>query len=52
MIDLINLELNDPLCIPRGQYFIKQPEDKIFDITKRFLNNDICLSCLAGGLSK
>ena len=42
-------EVNDPLRIPRGPYFIKQPENKIFDITKRVNNNDVTLSCLAGG---
>lgn len=43
------IEIHDPLRIPRGPYFIKQPENKIFDIAKRIINNDITLSCLAGG---
>ena len=43
------IEVNDPLRIPRGPYFIKQPENKVFDISKRLVNNDVSLSCLAGG---
>lgn len=43
------IEVNDPLRIPRGPYFIKQPDIKVFDVTKRVVNNDVTLSCLAGG---
>jgi hypothetical protein len=43
------IEVNDPLKIPRGPYFIKQPDNKVFDVTKRIVNNDVFLSCLAGG---
>ena len=43
------IEVRDPLKIPRGPYFIKQPEDKVFDVTKRVVNNDVSVSCLAGG---
>ncbi|XP_014219381.1 contactin [Copidosoma floridanum] len=43
------IEVSDPLKIPRGPYFIKQPEDRVFDVTKRVMSNDISLSCLAGG---
>lgn len=42
-------EIFDPERVPRGPYFIKQPEDAIFDTSKRNLYNDISLSCLAGG---
>lgn len=43
------LDIIDPLKIPRGPYFIKQPVNKVFDVTKRVMNNDVFLSCLAGG---
>ncbi|XP_050293568.1 contactin isoform X2 [Anthonomus grandis grandis] len=39
----------DPEKVPRGPFFIKQPENSIFDTLKRNLYNDISLSCLAGG---
>ncbi|KAL1492741.1 hypothetical protein ABEB36_010948 [Hypothenemus hampei] len=42
-------EIIDPERIPRGPYFIKEPEDVIFDTSKRNLYNDISLSCLAEG---
>lgn len=43
------MDIFDPERVPRGPYFIKQPEDAIFDTSKRNLYNDIHLSCLAGG---
>ncbi|XP_031782439.1 contactin [Nasonia vitripennis] len=43
------IEINDPLKIPRGPTFTKQPENKVFDVTKRVVNNDVTLSCLADG---
>lgn len=44
------IEIQDPLKIPRGPYFIRQPEKTVFDITKRSDdNNDVSLSCLASG---
>ncbi|KAG7210747.1 hypothetical protein KM043_012244 [Ampulex compressa] len=43
------VEIEDPLRVPRGPYFIRQPVDKVFDVTKKRVNNDISLSCLAGG---
>lgn len=42
-------EISDPERVPRGPFFVKQPEDAIFDTSKRNLYNDISLSCLAGG---
>lgn len=42
------MDIDNPLQIPRGPYFIKQPISKVFDISKRN-KNDISLSCLAGG---
>jgi len=41
------INIDNPLQVPRGPYFIKQPKSKIFDVTK--LSNDVSLSCLAGG---
>ncbi|XP_033366000.1 contactin isoform X1 [Bombus vosnesenskii] len=43
------IEIDNPREIPRGPYFIKQPTDKVFDLSKRKINNDVALSCLAGG---
>ena len=43
------IEIDNPHEIPRGPYFIKQPTDKVFDLSKRKINNDVTLSCLAGG---
>ncbi|XP_066248303.1 contactin [Euwallacea similis] len=42
-------EIFDPEKVPRGPYFVKQPADAIFDMSKRNLYNDISLTCLAGG---
>lgn len=35
--------------IPRGPYFVNQPNDTIFDDGKRTIRNDVSLSCLAAG---
>lgn len=43
------VEINNPNQIPRGPYFIKQPINKVFDVSKRKISNDVSLSCLAGG---
>lgn len=45
------IEVDDPEKVPRGPYFIKQPEDFTFDTfaSSRKLYNDVTLSCLAGG---
>lgn len=43
------IEINDPLKIPRGPTFTKQPENEVFDVSKRVVNNDVALSCLADG---
>lgn len=44
------IEIQDPLKIPRGPYFVKQPVKTVFDIMKRSEdNNDVSLSCLASG---
>lgn len=39
----------DPLKVPRGPYFIRQPVSKVFDVSNRRTTNEISLSCLAGG---
>ncbi|KYN31788.1 Contactin [Trachymyrmex septentrionalis] len=43
------INIDNPLQIPRGPYFIKQPINKVFDQSKRNVRNDVSLSCLAGG---
>ncbi|KAH8313129.1 hypothetical protein KR067_000813 [Drosophila pandora] len=43
------LEIRDMERIPRGPYFVKQPNDTIFDVNKNRVINDVTLSCLAGG---
>lgn len=43
------IEIQDPLKIPKGPYFIKQPVNKVFDVSKRVVNNDVSLTCIAGG---
>ncbi|XP_011135668.2 contactin [Harpegnathos saltator] len=43
------IEIYNPLEIPRGPYFIKQPKSKVFDVSKKRISNDVYLSCLAGG---
>lgn len=43
------IEIDNPNEIPRGPYFIKQPTDKVFDMSTRKISNDVSLSCLAGG---
>ncbi|EDW95649.1 contactin [Drosophila yakuba] len=43
------LDINDMERIPRGPYFVKQPNDTTFDVNKNRLINDVTLSCLASG---
>lgn len=43
------VEIDNPLRVPRGPYFIRQPQNTVFDMSKRRISNDIALSCLAGG---
>ncbi|XP_012252358.2 contactin [Athalia rosae] len=43
------IEIDNPLQVPRGPYFIKQPRNKVFDMSKRKISNDVTLRCLAGG---
>jgi len=43
------IDVQDPLKIPMGPYFISQPIDVVFDLSKRKITNDVSLSCLAGG---
>ncbi|XP_054726388.1 contactin [Anastrepha obliqua] len=43
------LDIRDFEKIPRGPYFVKQPNDTTFDTSKNRLINDVTLSCLAGG---
>lgn len=35
--------------IPRGPFFVNQPNDTTFDTAKRKIRNDVTVSCLAGG---
>nr|CAD7197031.1 unnamed protein product [Timema douglasi] len=43
------VDIDNPEKIPRGPYFIKQPHDVVFDLSKKTITNDVSLSCLAGG---
>lgn len=43
------IDIDNPEQIPRGPYFIKEPVDVTFDMSKRKIYNDAALSCLAGG---
>lgn len=43
------IDIDNPEQIPRGPYFIKQPEDVTFDTSRRKIYNDVSLSCFAGG---
>lgn len=43
------VDVENPDFIPRGPYFIKEPTDVTFDLSKRKIYNDASLSCLAGG---
>lgn len=37
------VDVEDPLKVPRGPFFIKQPHDVVFDVSKREILNDISL---------
>uniref|UniRef100_A0A1A9W5Q7 Contactin n=1 Tax=Glossina brevipalpis TaxID=37001 RepID=A0A1A9W5Q7_9MUSC len=43
------LDITDFEKIPRGPYFVTQPNDTTFDTSKNRLINDVSLSCLAAG---
>ncbi|KAK6620391.1 hypothetical protein RUM44_006792 [Polyplax serrata] len=43
------LNVKDPEKVPRGPYFIKQPQDVVFDVSNVKVTNDVTLTCLAGG---
>lgn len=43
------LDIDDPERIPCGPYFINQPVDVVYDLMMKTSNNDVSLSCLAGG---
>lgn len=37
------IDVQDPLKIPMGPYFINQPIDVVFDLSKRKITNDVSL---------
>lgn len=43
------INIRDLEKVSRGPYFIKQPQDYVYDISKNRMINDVTLSCLAGG---
>lgn len=43
------LDVKDLDKIPRGPYFVRQPNDTTFDTSKTRIINDVTLSCLAKG---
>ncbi|XP_044742029.1 contactin, partial [Chrysoperla carnea] len=42
------VDIDNPELVPRGPYFIRQPKDKIFDLSTK-TEYDVKLGCLAGG---
>uniref|UniRef100_A0A1B6CPI8 Contactin n=1 Tax=Clastoptera arizonana TaxID=38151 RepID=A0A1B6CPI8_9HEMI len=43
------IDVQDPLKIPVGPYFINQPTNVVYDLSKTSMIEDVSLSCLAGG---
>lgn len=43
------IDIDNPMRIPRGPFFINQPVSKIFDVPKRGQLNQVALTCIAGG---
>ncbi|KAF4525298.1 hypothetical protein B566_EDAN014819 [Ephemera danica] len=43
------IDVKDPLKVPQGPYFIKQPVNAVFDESNRKLHRDVTMTCLAGG---
>lgn len=37
------VDVEDPLKVPRGPFFIKQPHDVVFDLSKKAILNDVSL---------
>lgn len=37
------IDVDDPLLVPRGPIFIRQPKDVVFDLSRRKLSNDVTL---------
>lgn len=37
------VDVENPEKVPRGPYFIKQPRDVVFDLSKREITNDVSL---------
>lgn len=42
-------EIVDPERIPRGPYFIREPNETTYDTGKRKITNDVSMICIAGG---
>lgn len=43
------VEVIDPLKLPRGPFFIRQPRDTTYDTGKRRVTNDVSIMAIAGG---
>lgn len=43
------LEVIDPLKIPRGPHFVKEPKDEVFDISRAIPLSYVTLTCVSGG---
>jgi hypothetical protein len=37
------LDIDDPEKVPRGPFFLKQPADVVFDLSKRTITNDVSI---------
>jgi hypothetical protein len=43
------IDYSDPEKMPRGPYFIRQPNDTTYDTGKRKITNYVFIQCIAGG---
>jgi hypothetical protein len=41
--------IGDPRFYPMGPFFIRQPNNTVFNVASRKINNDVSLLCIATG---
>jgi hypothetical protein len=44
--------IGDPRFYPMGPFFIRQPNNTVFNVASRKINNDVSLLCIATGRFK
>jgi hypothetical protein len=44
--------IGDPRFYPMGPFFIRQPNNTVFNVASRKINNDVSLLCIATGQFK